>query len=120
VEDDPTLGRVLGLVLISAGYAVTISRDGADALKRFRESPGAVHVVLSDVTMPRLSGFQLASALHEIQPALPVILMTGHCNMATSQQARAFGVAAVLGKPVDIDDLLATVDSVFEQARLEA
>jgi DNA-binding NtrC family response regulator len=120
VEDDVTLARVLGLVLTGADYAVTIRHDGVDALRQFRESPSAVDVVLSDLTMPQLSGAELARALHEIRPALPVILMTGHSNLATCQQARAFGVAAVLEKPVDIDDLLATIGSVFERARLEA
>jgi two-component system cell cycle sensor histidine kinase/response regulator CckA len=120
VEDEPTLARVLALVFTTAGYAVTSCGDGAEALQAFRASPELAEVVVSDVTIPGLSGDRLARALHEIRPSLPVILMTGYSNMVSQQHARALGVNAVLEKPVDIDDLLAAVDSVFEQARREA
>jgi CheY-like chemotaxis protein len=120
VEDEPTLARVLAMVITDGGYTVTICADGAEALQRFRESPDAWHVVVSDVTMPRLSGDQLARALREIRPRLPVILMTGNTMLVTPRRLHAIGVAAVLEKPVEIDHLLATVDSVFERARREA
>ena len=120
VEDEPTLARVLTLVLTTSGYTVTWCADGAEALETFRTMPDPVDLVVSDVTMPRLSGDQLARALHEIQPDLPVILMTGFSNMVTSQHARTLGVAALLEKPIDIDDLLATIESVCERVQLEA
>jgi DNA-binding response OmpR family regulator len=120
VEDEPTLARVLGLVLRSAGYVVTTCAHGAEALAAFRASPDAWHVVVSDVTMPELSGDRLARALREIRPGLPVILMTGNTNLVTPRRLLALGVAAVLEKPVAIEDLLATVDAVFERAIREA
>jgi DNA-binding response OmpR family regulator len=120
VEDDATLARVLDLVLTSAGYSVTRCADGAEALRTFRASPNAVDVVVSDVTMPELSGDQLARALREIRPSLPIILMSGSISELTVQRARVIGVAAVLQKPVSIDELVAAVGSVFERARMKA
>jgi DNA-binding response OmpR family regulator len=120
VEDDATLARVLELVLTSAGYSVTRCADGAEALQTFRASPNAVDVVVSDVTMPELSGDQLARALREIRPSLPIILMSGSISELTVQRARVIGVAAVLQKPVGIDELVAAVGSVFERARMKA
>jgi CheY-like chemotaxis protein len=120
VEDDATLARVLGLVLTTAGYTVTRCADGAEALRTVRASPNAVDVVVSDVTMPELSGDQLARVLREIRPSLPIILMSGSITTLTLQRARAIGVAAVLQKPVGIDELVAAVDSVFASARLQA
>jgi DNA-binding NtrC family response regulator len=114
------LARVFGLVLTSAGYAVTCCADGIEALETFRASPDSVDVVVSDVTMPRLSGDQLARALHEYRPGLPVILMTGCSTILASDNVRALGLAAVLQKPVGIDDLVGAVEFVFERARLEA
>jgi DNA-binding response OmpR family regulator len=79
-----------------------------------------VDVVVSDVTMPELSGDQLARALREIRPSLPIILMSGSISELTMQRARVIGVAAVLQKPVGIDELVAAVGSVFERARMKA
>jgi DNA-binding NtrC family response regulator len=120
VEDEPTLARVLAMVLTSAGYLVSTCADGAEALQTFRASPDAVHVVVSDVTIPGLSGDRLARALHEIRPSVPVILMTGYSHAVTPENARALGVAAVLQKPISIDDLVAAVDAVALRGRLEA
>ena len=116
VEDQPTLARVLGMVLTSGGYDVTICADGAEALKTFRASPDSWDVVVSDVTMPALSGDRLARALHDIRPRLSVILMTGSVGRITPRRLHALGVAAVLEKPVTIEDLLAAVDSASERA----
>jgi CheY-like chemotaxis protein len=119
VENEPTLAHVFGLVLTGAGYIVTSCADGAEALETFRASPNAVHVVVSDVTMPRLSGDRLARALHEIRPTLPIILMTGSSTF-TQKSAHALGVAAVLQKPVSIDELVTAVESASERSRIEA
>jgi DNA-binding response OmpR family regulator len=118
VEDEPTLARVFGIVLTDAGYTVSRCADGAEALRVFGDSPDAVHLVLSDVTLPGLSGDRLARALHEIRPGLPVILMTGFSHTVTPENARALGVAAVLQKPIGIEELVGTVDAVLARARL--
>jgi DNA-binding response OmpR family regulator len=120
VEDEPTLLRVLEMILTDAGYVVTTCFDGEQALRKFRASPDAWHLVVSDVTMPRLSGDALALALREIRPQLPVILMTGNTMLVTPRRLHALGVAAVLGKPCEIDDLLGAVNAVFERARRKA
>ena len=120
VEDEPTLARVLGIVLKTAGYLVVPCADGAEALEWFRAAPDEIHVVVSDVSIPGLTGDRLAHALHEIRPALPVILMTGFSYAVTPENAGALGVAAVLQKPIGIDELIMTVDAVFKRARKEA
>lgn len=119
VEDEPTLRRVLGMILTDAGCDVTTCIDGEDALRRFEATPDAWHLVISDVSMPRLSGDRLARALREIRPRLPVILMSGNATFVTPRRLYALGVAAVLEKPCEIDDLLGAVDAVFERARAD-
>jgi Response regulator containing CheY-like receiver, AAA-type ATPase, and DNA-binding domains len=120
VEDEPTLLRVLDMILTDAGYVVTTCRDGDQALRKLEASPGAWDLVVSDVTMPRLSGDRLALALREIQPRLPVILMTGNTMLVTPRRLHALGVAAVLEKPCAIEDVLGAVDAVFDRARRQA
>ena len=120
VEDEPTLLRVLEMILTDAGYVVTTCFDGDQALRKFKASPDAWDLVVSDVTMPRLSGDRLALALREIRPRLPVILMTGNSMRVTPRRLHALGVASVLEKPCAIEDLLGAVDAVFARARREA
>ena len=120
VEDEPTLLRVLEMILTDAGYDVTTCCDGDQALRTFKASPDAWDLVVSDVTMPRLSGDKLALALREIRPRLPVILMTGNTMLITPRRLYALGVAAVLEKPCEIDEVVGAVDAVFERARREA
>lgn len=120
VEDEPTLLRVLEMILTDAGYDVTACFDGDQALRKFNASPDAWDLVVSDVTMPRLSGDKLALALREIRPMLPVILMTGNTMLVTPRRLYALGVAAVLEKPCAIEDVLGAVDAVFERARRQA
>ncbi|HEY2026514.1 MAG TPA: response regulator [Gemmatimonadaceae bacterium] len=117
VEDEPTLARVFGLVLTGAGYSVTACADGAEALQSFRASPDRVQVIVSDVTMPRLSGDQLARAVHEIRPEVPIILMSG-CSTLLADSVRTVGIAEILQKPVGIDDLVGAVESALERERL--
>lgn len=120
VEDEPTLRRVLGMVLTDAGYSVTTCVDGEDALRKVEATPDAWDLVISDVSMPRLSGDRLARALRDIRPGLPVILMSGNAALVTPRRLYALGVAAVLEKPCEIEDLVRAVEAVFGRVRLEA
>lgn len=120
VEDEPTLRRVFEMILTDAGYAVTTCLDGDDALRTFGVSPDAWRLVVSDVTMPLLSGDRLALALRGIRPDLPVILMSGNTTLFTPRRLRAIGAVALLEKPCGIEELLGAVDAVLGRARREA
>lgn len=112
VEDEPSLLRALTYLLVGAGYEVTPTRNGLDALDIVR-CAGAIDVVLSDVGLPGLRGDRLATELRRIRPELPVLLMTGFCGAVTPANAASLGVAAVLEKPVEMDDLLAAIEDAL-------
>ena len=97
VDDDPSVLGVLGAMARAQGHEVALAGSAKEALEQFR--PGAFDVVITDLAMPDMSGRQLAEAIKEIDPAVPVIIMTG---FAGSEEARAAAgsVEAVLGKPV--------------------
>jgi two-component system cell cycle sensor histidine kinase/response regulator CckA len=120
VEDELTLARVLEMVLVDAGYDVTTCFDGTVALRKFDASPDDWDVVVSDVTMPTLSGDQLARLLADRRPRLPVILMTGNTLVVDTRRLLGLGVAAVLLKPFAMEDLLAAVNAACELARRQA
>jgi CheY-like chemotaxis protein len=109
VEDEPTLARVLERVLSEGGYEVTLCDDGLDALDMVRRGATRIDVVVSDVGLPGLRGDKLAAEVRRVRPTLPVLLLTGYSSAVAPGNEEALGVAAVLEKPVTIEDLLAAV-----------
>jgi CheY-like chemotaxis protein len=103
---------VLADVLTAAGHHVVEAADGADAIDRFRAEP--FDLVLSDLAMPRVSGWQVARAVKRMAPAVPVFLVTGFGVELSAEERRANGVDAVLVKPLQIQEIL---DAVAEVAR---
>jgi DNA-binding NtrC family response regulator len=109
VEDEPTLSHVLARILTDEGYDVTVRANGLDALAVVTDAETRIDVVVSDVGLPGLRGDKLAAELRRIRPVLPVVLMTGFSAVVVPGSEGALGVAAVLEKPVAIEDLLAAL-----------
>jgi len=111
VEDDPTLRRVIELVLDARGYVVDQARNGKAALERMAEVPP--DVVVADLKMPLMDGFELLERMRA-QPALeaiPLILLTGNLEAARA----AVGADAVLTKPFEPAELIATIAKLTER-----
>jgi len=107
VDDEEQVGTVLGDMLKTGGHRVVVLNDGGEAIERFRAEP--FDVVLSDLAMPRVSGWQVAQAVKEIAPAVPVILVTGFGVELSAEERRAQGVDLVLVKPLRISEVLDVV-----------
>jgi signal transduction histidine kinase/CheY-like chemotaxis protein len=112
VDDEPTVRTVLADVLTAAGHQVVEAADGADAIERLRAEP--FDLVLTDLAMPRVSGWQVARAARRMTPGVPVFLVTGFGVELSAEERRANGVDAVLVKPLQIQEIL---DAVAEVAR---
>lgn len=109
VEDDLSLARLLEALLESAGYASRLVGDGHAALDAVRgEHPV---LVLLDLSLPRMDGWEVLERLRALDNAPPVVLLTGHVNVG--RRATRAGAAAVVLKPFDVDDLLATVERLI-------
>jgi signal transduction histidine kinase/CheY-like chemotaxis protein len=100
VDDEAPITGMLEQMLTRLGYAVTVRTASPEALELFREDPNRFDLVLTDMTMPGMSGIQLARALLEIRPDLPILLCTGFSEIVSEQEARAAGIRAYLMKPV--------------------
>jgi PAS domain S-box-containing protein len=117
VEDEPALARFATQALTRGGYAVTYCRDGIEALRLIDgPRPVAVDVVVSDVTMPGLTGDKLARELQRLRPELPVILTTGFSHLVSPDAMRTLGVVALLHKPFSARDLVTAVRDAMERA----
>jgi len=109
VEDDPQVRAISRRVLTSLGYDVLVAADGEEGLRLAQEATQPIHLVATDVVMPRRSGVELAAALAATRPHLPVLYLTGYSeDYAALTDARARG-AVVLLKPFTAAGLAAAV-----------
>lgn len=104
-EDDAGLSRAFLRVLPSAGYEVTMCKNGREALERFRQTPDCFDLVLTDQKMPEMTGEQLCAELLALRPDLPVILLAGFGETLTPDKAEDLGFRGFFTKPVEMDEL---------------
>ncbi|MBI5440922.1 MAG: PAS domain S-box protein [Deltaproteobacteria bacterium] len=113
VDDEPMLTALWTHALCAHGYDVTAARSGAEALALFEAAPDRFDVVVTDQTMPGMTGEALARRLLALRPDLPLILCTGYSPTATPARARSLGIRGFLMKPCNIEEMLATVGQVL-------
>ena len=111
VDDSITVRRVTQRLLKREGYRVALANDGLQALERLQEEVPAV--ILSDIEMPRMDGFDLARNIRadERTRAVPIIMITSRIAEKHREHARELGVDHYLGKPYSEDELLGLVRS---------
>jgi PAS domain S-box-containing protein len=117
VDDEPSIEALGRHMLETFGYRVTTARDPADALARFRAAPGEFDLVITDMTMPGMTGDRLAQELMRLRPALPVIVCTGYNELIDPERARKLGVGALVMKPFLKDDLADIVRSLLDRTQ---
>jgi len=101
VDDEEIIRSVLKEVLGSLGYKVAVAADGMEAMDLFQADPAGFDLVISDQTMPGLTGSALMELIHGIRPELPVILCTGHSDILDYERAKALGACDFLMKPLE-------------------
>lgn len=100
VEDDDSLAGFLNELLSSSGYQVTTRSDGQAALELFCKKPDEFDLVITDQTMPRLTGVEMAQAFLELRPEQLIILCTGYSERINEFNALDMGIKKFLSKPV--------------------
>jgi PAS domain S-box-containing protein len=114
VDDEGVLLFVGTMTLEQHGYIVTGMPNGEAALRELHANPDGYDVVLTDLSMPGLSGLQLAHELRKIRAELPVILTSGYISPEDQARAQELGIHAILTKPVNTKELLGTLSALFE------
>ena len=100
--------------LESLGYTVEIRRNGIEALDLFRAKPEAIDLVVTDMTMPGMTGEKLSEEILRIRPDMPIILITGFSELITEQKAKALGIRAFFMKPVVFHELAEAVRKTLD------
>jgi CheY-like chemotaxis protein len=115
VDDEEQIVAMEQQMLENLGYRVTARTDSAEALKVFAKHPQNFDLVITDMTMPHMTGDQLARKMLDIEPNIPVILCTGFNQVITEEKALAMGIQKFVMKPVVKKELATTIRSVLDQ-----
>jgi len=105
VDDETALVRLGEEMMAELGYEPVGFSSGIAALESFRGAPERFDVVLSDESMPGMTGSELAKEIHQIRPDIPIVLMSGFTSAALATRARDVGVLEVLAKPLVARDI---------------
>ena len=114
VDDEDILIDIGRQMLEMLGYRVTTRSNGPDALALYREDPAAFDLVITDYTMPKMTGPQLAAEIHEITPTQPIILVSGMETPLSELQARQLGIKSFIRKPVVLKEIATAVRTALD------
>ena len=115
IDDEPAVGDVLTELLAAQGHAVETVRDGMAALQRLREVDARFDLVMSDLAMPGLSGWEVAKLVARYRPGTPVVLVTGYADRLVAEETDAKGIDFVVAKPFDHDAIQTVVARALAQ-----
>lgn len=114
IDDEPALTDLGKQMLIKLGYEVVTRSNSVEALELFRINPGLFDLVITDITMPNMTGDRLAKELLKIRPDIPIILCTGYSARISKENAKELGITAFAMKPLVMQDLAIVVRKVLD------
>ncbi|MGE5341409.1 MAG: response regulator [Candidatus Omnitrophota bacterium] len=117
VDDEMSLAEMGKHLLEKLGYRVTVRTSSIDALETFRMIPDQFDLIITDQTMPNLTGIQLSEELLRIRPEIPVILCTGFSETVSKENFKALGVHAFVMKPIIKKEIARVIREVFDRMR---
>lgn len=118
VDDEEKIATMATKLLSQYGYQVVSFNNAQQALQEFRKAPDSFDMVITDMTMPYMTGTDLAQHLLEIKPSLPVVLCTGHSDIVNRDKALAMGISEYCEKPVSLDKMLRTVRTNLDRCKI--
>ncbi|WP_129644756.1 hybrid sensor histidine kinase/response regulator [Peristeroidobacter agariperforans] len=120
IDDEDALVYLMTRVLQKCGYRVTGFTDAEQALQALRERPAEFDVVVTDLSMPGMSGFHVAQVIREIRADLPVVVTSGYVRAEDRETAKEVGVRDLVPKPDTVEELAGVLAQVFEQRRSDS
>jgi two-component system cell cycle sensor histidine kinase/response regulator CckA len=114
VDDEDSMVELNQQRLERLGYGVTGVGDPMEALALFRSEPKSFDLIITDMTMPHLTGDKLAQEILKIRPDVPIILCTGYSDKISEENAREFGIRKYIEKPIEMETLAKAVRDVLD------
>jgi two-component system, cell cycle sensor histidine kinase and response regulator CckA len=119
VEDEEALLNLAAERLTECGYTVMPARDGIHALEVARSFHGTIHLLLTDIMMPRMGGLSLARSLSELRPGIRVVFMTGHAERDASYREALRSGAESIQKPFSHEQLVRLIQRVLDTPHIQ-
>lgn len=119
VDDEVSIADMEKQMLEKLGYHVTMRTGSVEALQAFRANPNIFDLVITDMTMPRMTGDQLAAKILSIRPDIPILVCTGFSERINKQKANATGIKGLLTKPVVKSDLARVIRRTIDEKDCE-
>src|SRR5689334_5584450 len=116
IDDEKAIRKTLTEILSFEGYKIEEASDGEEGLKTFKEK--TYDVVLCDIKMPKLDGLEFLQKAGEVNPDIPIIMISGHGNIETAVEAVKKGAYDFISKPPDLNRLLITIRNAMERSSL--
>jgi PAS domain S-box-containing protein len=116
VDDEPNVVDLGRLVLTKFGYKVTTSTSSKKALEIFTSKPDVFDLVITDMTMPEMTGLELAKAIGSIRADIPIILCTGFSDQITAERFKAAGIDQLVMKPMENREMVSVVRRVLDDS----
>lgn len=114
IDDEKALVRMGKNMLEKFGYQVTVHTSSLEALETFRNNPHGYDIVITDQTMPELTGCDLSRKMLEIRPDIPIVLCTGYSTIISEKKAKAIGIKEFALKPLAQRDLAQLIRKVID------
>ena len=114
VDDEKAILDVERVVLERLGYHVTCQNDSSEAADTFKQDPNQFDLVITDMTMPGLTGFQLSKEIKKHRPEIPIIICTGYSEQIDEEKCKAFGIEGFIMKPMVKKELATAIRKVLD------
>jgi len=115
VDDEKSIVNIIGKMLERLGYKVETKLNPVDALELFQSKPDEFDLVITDMTMPQMTGVKLSEKLKDVRSDIPVIICTGHSSQIDEEKAKELGIAAYVMKPIVMSGFAKTIRLVLDE-----
>jgi PAS domain S-box-containing protein len=115
VDDEISIIKMVQRMFERLGYKVETATTPQEALDRFSLNPDHFDLVITDMTMPQMTGVKLSEKLMDIREDIPIIICTGHSTLVDEEKAKSLGLAAYVMKPIDMQETAQTIRKVLDK-----
>ncbi|MDO5377748.1 MAG: response regulator transcription factor [Clostridia bacterium] len=118
VEDDARLNQIVCAGIDAAGYAARGCFNAQQAFDLLYA--GGIDLIVSDIMMPGIDGFELVASIRRVNQTIPILLMTARDDLAAKRRGFRAGIDDYMVKPIDVDELILRIEALLRRARIEA
>lgn len=118
VEDDARLNQIVCASIDAAGYAACGCMNAQQAFDALYA--GGIDLIVSDIMLPGIDGFELVSSIRRVNQTIPILLMTARDDLAAKRRGFRAGIDDYMVKPIDVDELILRIEALLRRSRIEA